>query len=258
MRADRRLPGSTGTAAVVASALVSAAMLAGAPAPVHAAGPTWTGVNGAPAVTAGGTTAVTLQAPASPAEVRRATDEVLSRRAYATAEPSWWQRWLAEARAWVASRFLRLLEATSSTAVGWAVLGLATLVAVVVAWRLARGTRWEPARPIAGVDLERRSAREWDARSREAEGRGDLREAVRCAYRAVVASHAEAGLLDEATGRTVGELRRDVAAADPGGRAAFDRASDVVEAILYADRVPGGEDLATVRAGTRATAGAGR
>lgn len=194
------------------------------------------------------TTATELAAPASPREVRRATDEVLSRRAYATEEPSWWARTAEAARRWLAERVLRLVMATSRTTVAWIVLALATAVALVVAWRLTRGTRWERRLDPSTVDLERRTAEDWDARSREAEARGDLREAIRTAYRAVLAAYAERGIIEEVPGRTVGEYRREVGSADPSRRRAFDEASDVVEAVLYADREPVREDLTTIRA----------
>lgn len=204
--------------------------------------------------------AVTAPAPAEgtpeavPAtEVRRAVDEVLSRRAYRTEEPSWWARRAEAVRAWLARLLMGLLQATSRAAVGWAVLGLASTVALFIAWRLLRGTRWEATRSLTAVDHERRSAADWDARSRDAERRGDLREAVRTAYRAVVAGYAELGLVPEVEGRTVGEYRRAVATADPGRREAFGAASDVVEAVLYADRPASGDDLVAVRRAAPAT-----
>lgn len=189
-----------------------------------------------------------------PSEVRRAVDEVLSRPAYQTAEPPWWARQAEAARAWLARLFVGMLQATSRTAVGWAVLGLATAVALFVAWRLVRGTRWEPTRSPVVVDHERRSATDWDRRARDAERRGDLREAVRAAYRAVLAAYAELDLVAEVEGRTVGEYRRAVATADPGRREVFDRASDVVEAVLYADQPPSPADLAAVRRAAPAAA----
>lgn len=180
-------------------------------------------------------------------DVRRAVDEVLSRRAYADQEPSWWSDLLEQARRWFAERLLDLLAAASGATIGWSILAVAVTVALIVAWRLTRGTRWDRVTDDAVVDLERRSAEDWSARSREAEGRGDLREAVRTAYRAVLAAYVEAGAIDEVPGRTVGEYRREVGAADPLRRADFDRASDTVEAVLYADRPATPDDLATIR-----------
>lgn len=230
--------------AVAVGALLLVTLVAGPVAAVPATGP--------------GTVAVAAAADASgdvPApEVRRAVDDVLSRRAYRNAEPPWWARQAEAARAWAARRLIGLLEAATGTAVGWVVLGLAATGALFVAWRLVRGTRWEATRPLTVVDHERRSATDWDARSRDAERRGDLREAVRTAYRAVIAAYAELGLVAEIDGRTVGEYRRAVAAADPGHADAFGRASDVVEAVLYADRPPSAADLAVVRGAAPAAA----
>lgn len=242
MRADRLVVRS------IAGVLVSAALVLPGAAPAAVLIPAEPTVQAdAPAV---------LAAPAAPEAVRRATDEVLSRRAYATDEPGWLQRRLADARAWLAARLLTFVQATSRTAVGWAVLAVATLVAAVVTWRLVRGTRWESGRAPVAVDLERCSAAEWDARSREAERRGDLREAVRTAYRAVLSGLAEAGLVEEVEGRTVGEYRAQVAVADPARAERFARASDVVEAVLYADRPATGDDLDVVRQSDRRPVGA--
>lgn len=210
----------------------------------------WSGASAAsaapdpPPATAASATAVLDP---SPEEVRRATEEVLSRRAYASVEPSPWRRAADDVRRWLAGRLLAVLGAASVSAVAWSIVALGCLVAAVIAWRLLRGTRWEPSTSAAVVGRERRSAAEWDARSREAERRGDLREAIRSAYRAVLMRYAEAGRIDEVPGRTVGEYRADVARAAPEGAPAFSAASDVVEAVLYAGREPSPDDLAVVR-----------
>lgn len=205
------------------------------------------------------TTAVTAAAllDPSPQEVRRATEEVLSRRAYESVEPPAWRRVIDDVRRWLAERLLAVLGAASVSAVGWSVVAVGCVVAAVIAWRLLRGTRWEPSTSAPVVGRERRSAAEWDARSRDAEARGDLREAIRAAYRAVLMRYAEAGRIDEVPGRTVGEYRADVARAAPEEAAAFDAASDVVEAVLYAGRAPSPEDLAVVRRAGPRLVGAG-
>lgn len=245
MRPDRGV-----AAAVLTGLLLTAGPAAPAARPSGAA-------SGPPAVAGAAATHLLLAAPAAPDEVRRATDEVLSRRAYAVEERSWWQQRLDDVRRWVAGRLLAILQATSRSAVAWTVLSVAVLAAGIVAWRLVRGTQRDPSRPVPAVDRERRSAAGWDALSREAERHGDLREAVRTAYRAVLAGYAEAGLVAEVSGRTVGEYRRDVATADPRRREAFSRASDVVEAVLYADRPARPGDLAAVRRAGRTRLGAG-
>lgn len=187
-------------------------------------------------------------------EIRRTTQEVLSRPEYAQLQPGWWGRLLEEVRSWLAARLLDLVQAASISTVAWAIVAVGVLVAGLVAWRVLRGTRREPAADDGlEVTTPRRTADEWAARARQAEERGDLRAAVRAAYRSVVAGLAEAGVIEEVPGRTVGEYRSAVAEASPSQAAAFDRASEVFERVWYAHDTPTPDDLATVRAAARAT-----
>ena len=66
----------------------------------------------------------------------------------------------------------------------------------------------------------------WRRRAAEARAGGDLREAVRCEYRALVGDLARAGHVDEIPGRTSGEERAQLAELAPG---LGDRGRDVVE-----------------------------
>lgn len=200
--------------------------------------------------------AAALTAAPSAEDVRRATREVLSRPEYAPTESTWWSRLLEDVRAWLAARLVDLIAATSATAVAWAIIAAGVVVAGLVAWRVLRGTRREPSEEDGlAVSVPRRSAAEWAARAREAEEAGDLRAAVRAAYRSVIAGLAEAGVIEEVPGRTVGEYRRAVATGAPAHAAAFDRASEVFERVWYAHDAATQDGLATVRAaGQRAVA----
>lgn len=193
--------------------------------------------------------AAALAAAPSAEDVRRATQEVLSRPEYAPAEATWWGGLLEDLRAWLAARLLDLIAATSATAVAWAIIAAGVVVAGLVTWRILRGTRREPSGDDGlEVTVPRRSADEWAGRAREAEEAGDLRTAVRAAYRSVIAGLAEAGIIEEIPGRTVGEYRRAVASGAPSRAAAFDRASEVFERVWYAHDAATRDDLATVRA----------
>ena len=66
----------------------------------------------------------------------------------------------------------------------------------------------------------------WRRRAAEARAGGDLREAVRCEYRALVGDLARAGHVDEIPGRTSGEERAQLAELAPG---LGERGRDVVE-----------------------------
>jgi hypothetical protein len=200
-----------------------------------------------------------LAATATPAPdaIRRATDEVLSRPEYAGLRRSRLGEIADEVRAWFAMRLFDLVGLAGRPVVGWTVLALGVGVAALVVWWVLRGTRRDPVvdRGLE-VSLPRRSAADWDAEARDAEARGDLRAAVRAAYRAVVAGLADRGLVEEVPGRTVGEYRRAVAAADPGRAAVFGRASDAFEAVWYAHAPATAGHLDAVRtADARAVAG---
>ncbi len=144
----------------------------------------------------------------------------------------------------------------------WVVRGLvwAVVVAVVVVvlWLVLRrvglgafrraGRDDGPTTSVGSVD---RSAADWLARARAAEDRGDHREAVRAAYRAVVVHLVALEAVPAMAGATVGDHRSAlrhsdvVAVMEAHG---FDAASDVFERVWYADEPAGADDARTVLA----------
>jgi hypothetical protein len=97
----------------------------------------------------------------------------------------------------------------------WGVAAIAFALLAWLTWRLLRGVSREAAvRPRASRGLEPIDARAWAARARAAAAGGDAREAVRCAYHAVLHRLDEDGAWTIAEDRTPREYLRLLPAAD--------------------------------------------
>lgn len=178
--------------------------------------------------------AVDLPPPAhTPEEVRRAVADVLSRPEYADAAPSL----AARVRGWIAEQLGRLIETVAGTdqaaLVGSLVLVVGLLVAVALAVRFARGLARDPATAPGLSDGVGRDPTHWEADAEEHERSGQLREALRCRYRALVAELAAAGVVDEAPGRTSGEYLRQVGARRPAAAADLAAVTAAFDAAWY-------------------------
>ena len=179
--------------------------------------------------------------------VRDAADRILARPEFDDDRRSLLER----ARHWVIERLDDLLGELSGGGggelVGWAVVVLLTLAAVVFAARLTRSTRRDPGvaagRPVA----PRRTAAEGRAEAEAHEAVGRWRPALRCRYRGLVADLAARGLVEEVPGRTTGEYRRQVDVAVPDVAPAFDGATDLFEDVWYGGRETGAHDAARLR-----------
>lgn len=181
-------------------------------------------------------------------EVDRTVTDVLTRPEFANARPGWFQQLRERIRTWFLERLADLFGSEAGTAIAWGLVALAALVAILVLARVVmvmrRGGDTEQG-PAVTVTRPRRPA-EWLADARAARDRGERAEAVRCAYRAVVALLAERGAVEEVPGRTVGEYRRQVASRAPQHTAPFAEASDVFERIWYARRPAADDDVQRV------------
>lgn len=180
----------------------------------------------------------------------RTVEQILREPAFTTARPSWLARLRDDIRQWFLERIAALFETGAGTVLAWALVGLAVVVGVLVAVRALRGVRAGAVAEggPAAVTIRRRPAADWMADARAARDAGDLAEAVRCGYRAVVAGLASSGALDEVPGRTVGEYRIQVHEHQPHRLDDFTRASDVFERVWYAQRTADPDDVATVLA----------
>lgn len=170
--------------------------------------------------------------------VDRLVDRILRDPAFTASQETWLSRLRDDVRQWFLERLAALFESGAGTVLAWSLVALAVLVAVLVVLRATRGLRRgavaEAGPPAVGVT--RRPAGDWLADARAAQQAGDLAEAVRCGYRAVVAGLAAEGALEEVPGRTVGEYRAQVQRHRPARVDAFGRASEVFERVWYARR----------------------
>jgi uncharacterized protein DUF4129 len=164
-------------------------------------------------------------------EARDAAVRELSDPAYQAAEPTWLDR----ALQWVVRRLSDLFATLGSITPGGYV-GLIVLVAVIIGLvvvvrlrvgKFARHGRGD-AMVFAGGP---RSADEHRRAAEEAAARGDLAEAVRERFRAIVRGLEERGILDERSGRTVDE------AATEAGRRLPQSADDLRAAARLFDDV---------------------
>jgi hypothetical protein len=97
----------------------------------------------------------------------------------------------------------------------WILAAAAFVLLAVLTWRLLRGVSREAAeRPRPGPGVEPTDAGVWAARARAAAAAGDAREAVRCAYHAVLHRLDEDGVWTIADARTPREYLRLLPPAD--------------------------------------------
>jgi hypothetical protein len=179
--------------------------------------------------------------------VRDAADRILARPEFDEDRGTLLER----ARDWVIDRLDDLLGelagGSGGELVGWAVVVVLTVAAVVFAVRLTRGTRRDPGVAAGRALVPRRTAAEWRAEAEAHEAGGRWRPALRCRYRALVADLAARGLVEEVPGRTTGEYRRQVDVAVPGVAPAFDGTTDLFERAWYGGRETGADDAARFR-----------
>lgn len=156
-----------------------------------------------------------------PAHLRRALSEVLAapefrgRQRYAALEAlgerirQWFRSWWPDFSNAEGTVVPTLRYAT------WVIAAAAFILLAVLTWRLLRGaSREAAARPRPARGLDPSDAKAWAARAREAAAAGDAREAVRCAYHAVLHRLDEDGAWTIAEARTPREYLRLLPAAD--------------------------------------------
>jgi hypothetical protein len=174
----------------------------------------------------------------TPERVRDAIDEVLSRPEFAGSQPSPLQRaWSA-----VLSRIGEVLFGMGTP--GGTVLGVVVLVVIlavigVLIARFARTMTADPELAAAVALTPARTAAQWQAEAAEREAAGDWRGGLRCRYRALVATLAARGLVEEVPGTTTGEYRGQVARNVPAATTAFAGATELFELAWYGNRPTG-------------------
>lgn len=143
---------------------------------------------------------------------------------------------------WVNDLLYRLVVNGSSVPGGWftiVVLALLTLVAVVVAVRIARRTMGSR----SGSQLfgtRNLSASDHRARAEQAAAQGDWATAIRQRVRAIGRQLEENGVMNPVPGRTAGELAAYAGAVLPDLAADLAAAADTFNDVTYGER-PGAE-----------------
>jgi hypothetical protein len=196
-----------------------------------------------------------LPPPAITAEAaRRAAEDVLSRPEYAEVAPSLLER-VGDAVQQAIGRILAGLGGTGTgSVVAYVVLTAVAVGVLLLSIRAARSLRRDAAGGLATAGDVGRPTIAWldDAVAHEQVGR--WREAVRCRYRALVATLAANGTVEEMPGRTAGEYLDGVRAVAPAAVDAFADATEVFERAWYGRDDVGPADAAALRSASEATA----
>jgi hypothetical protein len=149
----------------------------------------------------------------SPRDAREHLDTILQRREFAGVHgPSLLEIWQQRAVRWIAEKIFQLLSrlhlgAKAGNVLAWIVVGLAFLA--VCAWALRSLSSNRRSVPVAPAgSLETIDSRMWAKEALAAAERGDYREAVHCAYWAMVVRLEVLGLLKRDHARTPREALR--------------------------------------------------
>lgn len=120
----------------------------------------------------------------------------------------------------------------------------AGILAVVVVVLIRRLGYLVPERKAAAAGPGRAARTDWDRLAREATARGDLVEAVRARYGALLAALAGRGIVPDSPSLTAGECRRAVAGGLPGAYPVVANATTIFESVMYgrAEATLGGVD----------------
>ncbi|MCW3037952.1 MAG: hypothetical protein JWM17_3264, partial [Actinobacteria bacterium] len=97
----------------------------------------------------------------------------------------------------------------------------------------------------------RQGRTDWDRVAREAMARGDLAEAVRARYGALLASLAGRGIVPDTPSLTAGECRRAVAGGLAGVYPVVAKATTIFESVMYGAAEATAGDVDTLAAAER-------
>lgn len=181
------------------------------------------------------------------AHVRELTKRILSEAQFhQPAKP-----WLTRLSDWLSKEIARLLDTLASGTeagfIAWIIVGVAVAGAALLLRRFARRIQRDPGIAVEHTIAPKRTASDWNAFAAAHRQAGEWREAVRCGYRAMVATLAERGVVDEMPGRTAREYERLIDRNLPGATVAFGDATDLFEAVWYGDRETGADEEESLR-----------
>lgn len=148
--------------------------------------------------------------------------------------------WLQRALDWIANEISRFLNALASGSgagvIAWVIVAVAIGIAILLLRKFARRVQRDPGVESEVRPARRRTAADWSSLAEAHRKAGEWKESVRCEYRALVATLAERGVIDEIPGRTAREYEQLV------GIAAFDDATGLFEAVWYGNADTGEEE----------------
>jgi hypothetical protein len=125
--------------------------------------------------------------------------------------------------------------------------GIVSVVVVVLVRRIGYVV---PERKAA-AGAPRRGKTDWDRLARQAMARGDLVEAVRARYGALLAALAGRGIVPDRPSLTAGECRRAVAGSLTGAYPAVAKATTIFESVMYGRAEATAGDVETLAAAER-------
>lgn len=194
-----------------------------------------------------------------PDEVRSLAEDLLSRAPFADGEAGPLRRVLRQVGDAVAAFLSGVFgDAVATGLLPWVMVVLGVALLGWLVWRITRGLSVD--RDVAEVPAEThtRTAADWHADADAAEARGELRQALRSRYAAIVASLLAEGRIEDVPGRTVRELDAEVASSLPTAADDVGAAGERFDAVVYGHREATREDLEVVAVAARvvdATAG---
>ena len=159
--------------------------------------------------------------------------------------------WINRLSEWLSKEIARFLDALASGGdagfIAWIIVGVAIAAAALLLRRFARRIQRDPGITVEQTVTPKRTAADWNALASAHRQAGAWREAVRCGYRAMVATLAERGVLDEVPGRTAREYELLITDKLPAAVGPFGDATDLFEAVWYGDRETGAEEEQSLR-----------
>ena len=169
----------------------------------------------------------------TPQYVRDLTNRILSEPQFRQPPKPWIQR-LGD---WLQRELDRLLNAFfnggATTAIAWLIAAVAVVVVAILLRRFGRRLQRDPGVQFHTTPRRRWTSADWRAEAAQHRKAREWREAIRCSYRALIASLAERGIVEEVPGRTTREYEELVKKNLPSGVSDFGSATELFEAVWY-------------------------
>ena len=194
-----------------------------------------------------------------PQHVRDLTKRILAESQFHQPPKPWLQR----LNEWLSRELDRLLNAFvtggSETAIAWLIAAAVVVLAAVLLRGFGRRLQRDPGVRVEATPRRRWTSSDWKKEAARHRKAGEWRDAIRCSYRALIASLAERGIVEEVPGRTTREYEELVRRHLPGGTSDFGSATELFEAVWYGHYDGSGTDDDRMRElGDRVLAAASR